>query len=344
MAEVSKIPVTVLTGYLGAGKTTLLNRILSENHGKKYAVIVNEFGEIGIDNDLIIGADEEVFEMNNGCVCCTVRGDLVRIMEGLMRRKGKFDAIIVETTGLADPAPVAQTFFVDQDVQKNARLDAVVTVADAKWLSDRLKDAPEAKNQIAFADVIVLNKTDLVNKGELAEVEARIRGINPYAKLHRTERCSVALADVLDRGAFDLDRILDIEPDFLNADDHDHDHDHHGHDHHHHDHGHGLKHYHDEDMQSLALKTDKPLDPTKFMPWLQNLVATEGQKILRSKGILAFTGDDDRYVFQGVHMMLEGDHQRKWKNDEKRESRIIFIGRELPEQTIRAGFESCITT
>src|SRR6202046_2653983 len=257
-----KIPVTVLTGYLGAGKTTLLNRILSENHGKKYAVIVNEFGEIGIDNDLIIGADEEVFEMNNGCVCCTVRGDLVRILEGLMKRKGKFDAIIVETTGLADPAPVAQTFFVDEDVQKNARLDAVVTVADAKWLSDRLKDAPEAKNQIAFADVIVLNKIDLVSKAELAEVEARIRGINPYAKLHRTERCQVALSDVLERGAFDLDRILEIEPEFLEVGDdhHDHDHGHHHHgDHHHdHDHGHGLKHYHDEDMQSLSLRTSKP--------------------------------------------------------------------------------------
>jgi G3E family GTPase len=340
-----KIPVTVLTGYLGAGKTTLLNRILSENHGKKYAVIVNEFGEIGIDNDLIIGADEEVFEMNNGCICCTVRGDLVRIMDGLMKRKGKFDAIIVETTGLADPAPVAQTFFVDEDVQKNARLDAVVTVADAKWLADRLKDAPEAKNQIAFADVIVLNKTDLVTKPELAEVEARIRGINPYAKLHRTERCQVALQDVLERGAFDLDRILEIEPDFLEADDHDHDHHHHDHDHHHHhDHGHGLKHYHDEEMQSLSLKTDKPLDPTKFMPWLQNLVATEGQKILRSKGILAFHDDDDRYVFQGVHMMLEGDHQRKWKDGELRESRVVFIGRELPEQAIRDGFASCIVT
>ncbi|KYK47632.1 cobalamin biosynthesis protein CobW [Bradyrhizobium liaoningense] len=349
-ATAQKIPVTVLTGYLGAGKTTLLNRILSENHGKKYAVIVNEFGEIGIDNDLIIGADEEVFEMNNGCICCTVRGDLVRIMDGLMKRKGKFDAIIVETTGLADPAPVAQTFFVDEDVQKNARLDAVVTVADAKWLSDRLKDAPEAKNQIAFADVIVLNKTDLVSKGELAEVEARIRGINPYAKLHRTERCSVALADVLDRGAFDLDRILDIEPDFLEADDHDHDHDHHhhGHDHHHHDHGqghgHGLKHYHDEEMQSLSLKTDKPLDPNVFMPWLQNLVQVEGGKILRSKGILAFHDDDDRYVFQGVHMMLEGNHQRKWKEGEPRESRLVFIGRELPEEAIRKGFESCIVS
>jgi G3E family GTPase len=339
-----KIPVTVLTGYLGAGKTTLLNRILSENHGKKYAVIVNEFGEIGIDNDLIIGADEEVFEMNNGCVCCTVRGDLVRILEGLMKRKGKFDAIIVETTGLADPAPVAQTFFVDEDVQKNARLDAVVTVADAKWLSDRLKDAPEAKNQIAFADVIVLNKTDLVSKGELAEVEARIRAINPYAKLHRTERCKVALSDVLERGAFDLDRILEIEPDFLEAGDDHHHHDHdHGHDHHH-DHGHGLKHYHDEDMQSLSLRTDKPLDPTKFMPWLQSLVASEGQKILRSKGILSFSDDDERYVFQGVHMMLEGDHQRPWKDGEPRQSRMVFIGRELPEATIREGFESCIVT
>jgi len=339
-----KIPVTVLTGYLGAGKTTLLNRILSENHGKKYAVIVNEFGEIGIDNDLIIGADEEVFEMNNGCICCTVRGDLVRILGGLMKRKGKFDAIIVETTGLADPAPVAQTFFVDEDVQKDARLDAVVTVADAKWLSHRLKDAPEAKNQIAFADVIVLNKTDLVSKAELSEVEARIRAINPYAKLHRTERCRVALADVLERGAFDLDRILEIEPEFLEADDH-HDHDHHHHDghDHHHDHG-GLKHYHDEEMQSVALRSDKPLDPSKFMPWLQNLVASEGQKILRSKGILAFSDDDDRYVFQGVHMMLEGDHQRPWKAGEPRQSRIVFIGRELPEQMIREGFESCITT
>jgi G3E family GTPase len=346
MAEATsqKIPVTVLTGYLGAGKTTLLNRILSENHGKKYAVIVNEFGEIGIDNDLIIGADEEVFEMNNGCICCTVRGDLVRIMEGLMKRKGKFDAIIVETTGLADPAPVAQTFFVDEDVQKNARLDAVVTVADAKWLSDRLKDAPEAKNQIAFADVIVLNKTDLVSKPELAEVEARIRGINPYAKLHRTERCKVALADVLERGAFDLDRILEIEPAFLEADDHDHGHDH-PHDDHDHSHSHGgLKHYHDEDMQSLSLRSDKPLDPTKFMPWLQQLVASEGQKILRSKGILAFSDDEDRYVFQGVHMMLEGDHQRKWRDGERRESRVVFIGRELPEQMIRDGFASCIVT
>ena len=271
-AQAEKLPVTVLTGYLGAGKTTLLNRILSEPHGKKYAVIVNEFGEIGIDNELVVGADEEVFEMNNGCICCTVRGDLIRIIEGLMRRKGKFDAIIVETTGLADPAPVAQTFFVDENVGRRTKLDAVVTVADAKWLKDRLKDAPEAKNQIAFADVILLNKTDLVTEAELREVEARIRAINPYAKLHRTQRSQIPLNEILGRNAFDLDRILDIEPEFLNAGDgHDHDHGHdHGHEHGH-DHG-GLKHYHDEDMQSFSLKTDKPLSPDKFFPWIQKLV------------------------------------------------------------------------
>src|SRR4029450_10149209 len=339
----SKIPVTVLTGYLGAGKTTLLNRILSEPHGKRFAIIVNEFGEIGIDNDLVVNADEEVFEMNNGCICCTVRGDLVRIIDGLMRRKGKFDAIIVETTGLADPAPVAQTFFVDDAVGKTTKLDAVVTVADAKWLNDRLKDAPEAKNQIAFADVILLNKTDLVKPEELSEVEARIRGINPYAKVHKTERCRIALPEVLGRNAFDLDRILDIEPEFLDGDGHDHHHDHghdhdHGDGHHDHHHGGGLKHYHDEEMQSVSIRTDRPLDPDKFFPWVQQLVQEEGPSILRCKGILAFKDDPDRFVFQGVHMILDGDHQRPWQDGEKRESRAVFIGRKLPEEKIRQGF------
>jgi G3E family GTPase len=344
-----KIPVTVLTGYLGAGKTTLLNRILSEPHGKKYAVIVNEFGEIGIDNDLVVGADEEIFEMNNGCICCTVRGDLIRILDGLIRRKGNFDAIIVETTGLADPAPVAQTFFMDETVGRRTKLDAVVTVADAKWLNERLKDAPEAKNQIAFADVILINKTDLVSSEQLSEVEARIRGINPYAKLHKTERAKIPLDAVLGRKAFDLDRILELEPDFLGAENHDHDHHHdHDHGHHHgdengHAHGHGgLKHYHDEEMQSIALQTDKPLDPDKFFPWVQDLVQKEGPNILRCKGILAFKEDEERFVFQGVHMILDGDHQRPWKADEKRDSRIVFIGRNLPAKLISEGFESCV--
>jgi G3E family GTPase len=290
--------------------------------------------------------------MNNGCICCTVRGDLVRIIDGLMRRKGKFDAIIVETTGLADPAPVAQTFFMDEAVGAKTKLDAVVTVADAKWLTDRLKDAPEAKNQIAFADVILLNKTDLVTPEELRELEARIRGLNPYARLHRTERAKIDIAEVLGRNAFDLDRILVIEPDFLEGEDHHHDHhqghgdhDHGDHDHgvaHHHHHGNGLKHYHDEDMQSVALRTDKALNPDKFFPWIQDLVAKDGPSILRCKGILSFKDDPDRFVFQGVHMILDGDHQRPWRADEARDSRIVFIGRNLPEDKIRQGFESCI--
>jgi len=379
-----KTPVTVLTGYLGAGKTTLLNRILSEQHGHKYAVIVNEFGEIGIDNDLIVGADEEVFEMNNGCICCTVRGDLIRIIEGLMKRKGKFDAIIVETTGLADPAPVAQTFFVDQEIADESRLDAIVTVADAKFLAARLKDAPEAKNQIAFADVVIVNKTDLVTPAEIEEVEARIRGINPYAKIHRAVKCNVPLDAVLGRNAFDLDRILELEPAFLRADDHGHHHhhdhhhdhghdhecgpdcghdhhDHHGHDHHdhhghdHHAHGHhdhecgpdcdhdhgGLKTIHDEEIQSISMKIDGPVNPDLFMPWINKIVQDMGPDILRSKGILSFPNEPKRFVFQGVHMILDGDLQREWKPDEKRESRIVFIGRRLRQDELRRGFMAC---
>jgi G3E family GTPase len=312
-----KIPVTVLTGYLGAGKTTLLNRILSEPHGKKYAVIVNEFGEIGIDNDLVVGADEEVFEMNNGCICCTVRGDLIRIIDGLMKRKGKFDAIIVETTGLADPAPVAQTFFMDQDVGERARLDAVVTVADAKYLTERLKDAPEAKNQIAFADVIILNKTDLVTPAELDAVEATIRTLNPAAKLHRTTKCALPIADVLDRNAFDLDRILEIEPDFLEE---------------------GHHHHHADDIRSMSFEIRGDVDPDKFMPWIQELTQVQGPDILRCKGILAFKNEPKRFVFQGVHMILDGDLQRDWRNDEARVSRAVFIGRNLDRDAIRKGF------
>jgi G3E family GTPase len=345
-----KIPVTVLTGYLGAGKTTLLNRILSEEHGMKFAVIVNEFGEVGIDNDLVVGADEEVFEMNNGCICCTVRGDLIRIIEGLMKRRGKFDAIIVETTGLADPAPVAQTFFVDQDVQDMSRLDAVITVADAKWLQARLKDAPEAKNQIAFADVIIINKTDLVSTDELKEVEARIRAINPYAKLHKTTNCQVPLDAVLSRNAFDLERILDIEPAFLEADDHEHSQDDHDDDDHDHDHVHanasggGLKHFHDEEMQSVSIHVDQEVDPKKFMDWIDGVIQADGTKILRSKGILAFKDEPKRFVFQGVHMLLDGNLQRDWKAEEKRECKLVFIGRELDADKIRSGFLKCLST
>jgi G3E family GTPase len=344
----TQIPVTVLTGYLGSGKTTLLNRILSENHGKRYAVIVNEFGEIGIDNDLIVESDEEIYEMNNGCVCCTVRGDLIRVVEGLMRRPGRFDAIVVETTGLADPVPVAQTFFMDQDVRAKTRLDAVVALVDAKHLPLRLKDSREAEDQIAFADVVVLNKTDLVNDEELSNVEAAIRAINPGARIHRTERAGVALEEVLDRGAFDLSRALENDPQFLEAHDHDHDHDcgpdcdhdHHDHDHDHHHHDHGVSPIHDVTVQSVSLRGGE-MEPKRFFPWIEKITQAEGPNILRLKGIIAFKDDPDRYVIQGVHMIIEGDHQRAWKDGEKHESRLVFIGRELDAERLTRTFEAC---
>jgi len=330
----TQIPVTVLTGYLGAGKTTLLNRILSENHGKRYAVIVNEFGEIGIDNDLIVESDEEIYEMNNGCVCCTVRGDLIRVVEGLMRRPGRFDAILVETTGLADPAPVAQTFFMDDDVRSKTRLDAVVALVDAKHLPLRLKDSREAEDQIAFADVVVLNKTDLVTPEELRAVEATVRAINPSAKIHRTQRSGVDLSEVLDRGAFDLKRALDNDPHFLDGD---HDHEHGEHDHDHHDHASPI---HDVSVKSVSLRGGE-MDSKKFFPWIEKITQMEGPNILRLKGIIALKDDPDRYVLQGVHMLIEGDHQRAWKDGEKHESRLVFIGRDLDTERLRKSFEAC---
>ena len=348
----TQTPVTVLTGYLGAGKTTLLNRILSEDHGKRYAVIVNEFGEIGIDNDLVVGADEEVFEMNNGCVCCTVRGDLIRVVQGLMKRKGGFDAIIVETTGLADPGPVAQTFFVDEDVRAKTQLDSVTTVVDAKHLMLRLADSKEAAEQIAFADQIILNKTDLVSEAELIEVERAIRRLNPLAPIHRAQRSNVPLDMVLGRGSFDLGRITDLEPDFLNpahgeaghvhTEDCDHDHDHHHHhDHDGHDHGH---HGHDIDasgIRGISLTSEKPINGQRITQWLNDVLQKQGPDILRAKGIIDVAGEDRRLVFQAVHMILEGDFQGPWRDGDKRYSRLVFIGRNLDEAKLREGFEAC---
>ena len=342
-------PVTVLTGYLGAGKTTLLNRILSEDHGRRYAVIVNEFGEIGIDNDLIVGSDEEVYEMNNGCICCTVRGDLIRVLSGLMKRQGSgrgFDAIVIETTGLADPAPVAQTFFMDDDVRARTRLDSVTTVVDAKHVQLRLGDSKEAREQIAFADQIVLNKTDLVDEAELQQVEARLRRLNPLAPIHRATRSDVPLETVLGRGGFDLDRILELEPEFLNPphgeaghvhDEHcEHDHGH-GHDH---DHGHGHGHVLD-DIRGVSLRLDRPVDGDKVTRWLNETLQAQGPDILRAKGILDVKGDERRLVFQAVHMLLEGDWQRPWREGEPRYSRMVFIGRNLDEVKLKQGFEAC---
>ena len=341
-------PVTVLTGYLGAGKTTLLNRILSNDDGRKYAVIVNEFGEIGIDNDLIVSSDEEIYEMNNGCVCCTVRGDLVRVVRNLLRRRGRFDAIVVETTGLADPAPVAQTFFMDEDVRERARLDAVVALVDARHFAQTLKQAPEAEDQVAFADVVVLNKTDLVDEPALAGLEATVRRINPHAAIHRAERSHVPLDAILDRGAFDLERVLADDPHFLHAHDHDHsDHecgpacDHHGHHHgDHHAHGRLDGATHDTTVTSISL-SGGTMDPQKFFAWINRITQADGPDILRLKGIVALADDDERYVVQGVHMIVEGDHQRPWRDGEERRSRLVFIGRGLDEAKYRRSFEAC---
>ena len=319
-AEQARVPVTVLTGYLGAGKTTLLNRILTENHGRKYAVVINEFGELGVDNDLVVDADEEVFEMNNGCVCCTVRGDLIRILGALVKRRTRFDGIIVETTGLANPAPVAQTFFVDETVRARCRLDAIVTVVDALTLPDRLADSPEAAAQVAFADVIVLNKTDLVDEAGLAAVEARVRAINPLARIHRATRSAVPVAEVLDRGAFELDRILAFDPDFLE---------------------HGGEHSHDSDIASLSFEARLPIDSAKFNAWMSQLLAEQGGDLLRTKGILGYAGEDRRFAFQAVHMMADGDYVAAWKPGEERVSRLVFIGRNLNRPQLRRGFEAC---
>ena len=343
-----QIPVTVLTGYLGAGKTTLLNRILSENHGRKYAVIVNEFGEIGIDNDLIVETDEEIYEMNNGCICCTVRGDLIRVVHNLMKRTGRFDAIIIETTGLADPAPVAQTFFMDDDVRAKARLDSVVAVVDAKHLLLRLKDSREAEEQIAFADVILLNKTDLVVAVELRKIEAIIRQINSSARIFRTERANVDLSQILEQGAFDLARILENDPHFLDAEDmHDHVHGPDcgpecGHEDHHHGHSHnGLdEKIHDTTIGTVSLRGGE-MNPEVFFQWINKITQSEGPDILRLKGIIAFADDPERYVVQGIHMIVEGDHQKPWKEDEVRQSRLVFIGRNLDLEKLERTFAAC---
>jgi G3E family GTPase len=313
------IPVTVLTGYLGAGKTTLLNYILTAQHGKRIAVIVNEFGEIGIDNQLVVNADEEILEMNNGCICCTVRTDLIRIVSDLMKRSQDFDYLVIETTGLADPAPVIQSFFIDEVMRSHLLLDAIVTVVDAKHIWQHW-DSSEAQEQIAFADVILLNKADLVSPEVLHELEQRIRSMNAIAKICPTQHSQVPLDTVLGVGAFDLKNALSIDPEFLSEEAHE----------------------HDEAVSSVAIQKQGVVNGDKLNRWLYQLVQARGADIFRMKGILDMDYEDRRFVFQGVHMTLDGRPGRPWQPGEARRNELIFIGRNLDESELQSGFCECL--
>ncbi len=447
LTESSPVPVTVLTGFLGAGKTTLVNHILTTEHGKRIAVIENEFGEVGVDQELVIEAEEEIFEMNNGCICCRVRGDLIRILGQLMKRRGRFDAILIETTGMADPGPVAQTFFVDDEIRHKLRLDGIVTVVDAHHITNRLDDpkTTEAREQVAFADVIVLNKTDLVDVSTLEAVEARIRRMNPTATIHRAQRAIVEVEKLLDLGGFDLERALEIEPDFLEEPEVPFSWvglyrlqpgSHHFVQNHGHDDAHGTvvlpvaspsaevpglesvmlpavvafsgpgvpvqpggsialgpilheirvphagarfaiaieepgvyaifadhppdalegpngpveplstrrfkaDHHHDEDVGSVSLTLPGDLDPEKLQGWIQELLGEHGPDLFRYKGVLSLRHEPRKFLFQGVHMIFDGQPGREW-GEAPRNSTMVFIGRNLDRETLELGFRRCL--
>ena len=315
------IPVTVLTGFLGAGKTTLLNRVLSEDHGRKFAVIVNEFGEIGIDNELIVSSDEEIYLMNNGCICCSVRGDLIRVLGGLARRRGAFDGVLLETTGLADPASIIQTFAMDEDTRDAFALDSVTTVVDAVHFPRHVAENRQALEQAVYADLVILNKADLVDASAMAAIEATVRRLNDTAEIVRATRCDVPVGKLLDRKAFDIGRLLFGNPALAGTPGHAHEHDH--------------------GIASISLTMDAPLDPEKLGDFLSTLLREHGQDIYRCKGIMAVAGTTQRFIFQGVHMYLETAWGAPFKDGEVRESRAVFIGRGLDRDALEKGLAAC---
>ncbi|AVS64709.1 cobalamin biosynthesis protein CobW [Paracidovorax avenae] len=353
----SLIPTTILTGFLGSGKTTLLKRVLAESHGQKIAVIENEFGEENIDNDILVtDSKEQIVQMSNGCICCTIREDLRETLQLLAakRRKGllEFDRIVIETTGLADPGPVAQTFFMDEEIAETYLIDSIITLVDAKHAAQQLNDRQEARRQVGFADQIFLSKTDLVSSEETDALIHRLKHMNPRAPIKAVHFGEVPVSEVLDLRGFNLNAKLDIDPDFLKEED---DHGHaHGHGHEHHEHGehcshpshqhagHGHHHHHDDDVKSFVYRADRPFDPAKLEDFLGAIVNIYGPRMLRYKGVLHMKGTERKVIFQGVHQLMGSDLGPQWAEGEQRQSKMVFIGIDLPQDIFRQGLEQCL--
>ena len=351
----SLIPATILTGFLGSGKTTLLKRVLSEAHGQKIAVIENEFGEENIDNEILVSdVKEQIIQMNNGCICCTIREDLRSTLQDLAAKKRRgeldFDRVVIETTGLADPGPVAQTFFMDDEIAESFLLDSILTLVDAKHAANQLNDRQEARRQVGFADQIFISKTDLVAKEEVDALMHRLKHMNPRAPQQAVHFGEVPIKDVFDLRGFNLNTKLEIDPDFLKDDTHDHDHAHHDHDHaegehcdhpsHQHEGGH--HHHHDDDVKSFVFRSERAFDPAKLEDFLGAIVNIYGPRMLRYKGVLHMQGTDRKVIFQGVHQLMGSDLGPQWQSDETRTSKMVFIGIDLPRDIFLQGMEQCL--
>ncbi|MFO6418840.1 CobW family GTP-binding protein [Hylemonella sp. W303a] len=346
------IPATILTGFLGSGKTTLLQRVLKEAHGQKIAVVENEFGEESIDNEILVNdTEEQIIQLNNGCVCCTIREDLRTTLQLLAAKKRQglldFERVVIETTGLADPGPVTQTFFMDDEIAESYLLDSIITLVDAKHANQQLDERQEARRQVGFADQIFLSKTDLVAKDEVEALIHRLKHMNPRAPQKAVHFGAVPISEVFDLRGFNLNAKLEIDPDFLNADEHDHDHDH-GRDHHHHDHEHGEHcdhphhHHHDDDVKSFVFKSERAFDPAKLEDFLGAIVNIYGPRMLRYKGVLNMKGTDRKVIFQGVHQLMGSDLGPEWGPQEQRQSKMVFIGIDLPKDILVQGLQQSL--